>query len=91
MMDINEVAAFINTNVRHIRRLVSERRIRTRDVSPAKGTPRLGSAAAVRVEAVCGLELLQHLDSPGPETPSRLPGVSFIAPAAMRKRCISRP
>lgn len=27
MMDINEVAAFINTNVRHIRRLVSERRI----------------------------------------------------------------
>jgi excisionase family DNA binding protein len=27
MMDINEVAAFINTNVCHIRRLVSERRI----------------------------------------------------------------
>ena len=27
MMDINEVAAFLNTSVRHIRRLVSERRI----------------------------------------------------------------
>jgi excisionase family DNA binding protein len=27
MMDINEVAAFLNTNVRHIRRLVQERRI----------------------------------------------------------------
>lgn len=27
MMDIDEVAAFINTSVRHIRRLVSERRI----------------------------------------------------------------
>ena len=27
MMDINEVAAFVNTSVRHIRRLVSERRI----------------------------------------------------------------
>ena len=27
MMDINEIAALLNTNVRHIRRLVSERRI----------------------------------------------------------------